>query len=259
MFDRIDRVMVPVRDVDRAAQWYEQMFGLRVISRSGNEALLAVGRGETLLSLERSESGHTLGHLHREGHVPGFNFYTHWDHLHRAWLTLRGVETTEIMTTPHMNVNEFFDGDGNVVGLCHEKAGSLYYTPQEEAVPPIVHRVLAAFIPVRDLEASIRWYTGMLGFELCHHWGQGADLKVGRGETIVTMILMDEHVHRNAVRMTEKLPYFSLQTTDIHRAYDALSDRCAVPGRFSDAEGCFDVASPEGLVLRVRGGERVPV
>lgn len=257
MFDRIDRVMLPVRDVERAARWYEDTFRFRIVSQSSNEALLEVGRGETLLALLLDKSGRTMEHLHLQGHVPGFNFYSHWEHLHRAWFSLQGIETTEMMITPDMNVNEFYDVQGNVVGLCHEKESSLYHTPPEEEVPPLVHRVLAVFVPVLDLEASIRWYTRMLGFELVHHWGQGADLKVGCGETIVTMIVMDEKTHRNAVGMTAKFPYFSLQTTDIHRAYDTLCDKGAVTGKHYGTSNIFEAISPEGFVMLIRDGQLV--
>lgn len=259
MFDRIDRVMLPVRDVAHAANWYVDTFRCRIVSQSPDEALLTVGMGETLLALERDASGRSIQHLHLTGHVPGFNFYSHWEHLHRAWCTLQGIETTEIMSNSYMNVNEFYDIDGNVVGLCHEKESSLYHTPIDEDIPPMIHRVLAVFLPVLDLEASIRWYTGVLGFELINHWGQGADLKVGSGETIVTMIVMDEEIHRKAIGMTSKSPYFSLQTSDIRQAYETLYHNQAVTDKHQSVSNIFKVVSPEGLVMLVREGQLVPV
>jgi catechol 2,3-dioxygenase-like lactoylglutathione lyase family enzyme len=259
MFDRIDRVMLPVRNVASAARWYVETFRCRIVSQDANEALLEVGRGETLLALVLDTTGRMMEHLHLDGHVPGFNFYCHWEHLHQAWFSLQGIRTTEMMKTSYMNVNEFYDPDGNVVGLCHEKEASLYHTPPDEEVPPIVHRVLAVFLPVLNLEASICWYTRMLGFELFHHWGQGADLKVGSGETIVTMIEMNEEIHRQAIGRTERSPYFSLQTADIERAYDSLCGEGAVTGKRYRESGCFEAVSPEGLVMQIRDGQLVPV
>ncbi|MFD1953021.1 VOC family protein [Paenibacillus thailandensis] len=252
MLERIDRVILPVRDVASAARWYVETFRCSILSQSATEALLKVGEGETHLALVSDESGRALGYLDSEGHVPSFNFYTHWEHLHQAWLSLQGVRTTEIMRTSYMNVNEFYDPDGNVVGLCHEKESSLFYTPSEEEVPPLVHRVLAVFLPVLNLEASIAWYTRMLGFELIHHWGQGADLKVGSGETVVTMIVMNEEIHRQVIEKSAGSPYFSLQTSDIERVYGSLCNVGAVTGKRQPREGCFEAVSPEGLVFIIR-------
>ncbi|MBW5448324.1 hypothetical protein GE107_19970 [Cohnella sp. CFH 77786] len=191
MFERIDRVIVPVPDVRKASEWYEREFEFRIARRGAKEIDLQVHRGETLVTLVETagtEAFQPLAHLHRDGHVPCFNFYTHWEDLHLAWLRGRNVRTTDVMEVPWMNVCEMSDPDGNVLGICHEKESSLYHTAYPGPLPPMFHRVLAVFVPVANLEASIRWYEDVLGFTLHHHWGDGADLKVGAGETIVTMI-----------------------------------------------------------------------
>ncbi|WP_309121846.1 VOC family protein [Paenibacillus sp.] len=264
MFDRIDRVILPARDASKAAERYEREFEFRVARRGSREIDLQVHRGETLLTLTEPEPGEPfrpLPSLHSEGHVPCFNFYTHWEDLHRDWLGGRGLPTTEVMRTPHMNVCEMADGDGNVVGICHEKASSLYFTPPEGAPAPMFHRVLAVFLPVRDLEASVRWYTEALGFSLYHHWGDGADLKVGDGETIVTMIRMDEPTFRRAREGVRDRPYFSLRTANIHETYRALAAIGATADRCAEQDGVsrFHARSPEGIRIRISEKERVRI
>jgi catechol 2,3-dioxygenase-like lactoylglutathione lyase family enzyme len=264
MFERIDRVMIPVPDVQQAAKWYVEEFEYRIARQGGREIDLQVHQGETMLTLLQTEQGQPsqpLLHLHESGHVPCFNFYTHWEDLHREWLVSRQVRITDKMVTPYMNVCEMTDPYGNVIGICHEKSSSLYYTPPEGPVPPMFHRVLAVFLPVRDLAASIEWYCECLGFTLHNHWGQGADLRVGNGETIVTMIVMGEEVCDQALRDLQGRAYYSLQTPRIHEAYRQLVDRGVVadPCRELDGVCRFQVRSPEGLVIQITEEELVRV
>ncbi len=261
MFNRIDRVMVPVPNAERAAEWYQRELEFQVLNKRDREIDLRVHQGEALLTLVEVDSFEPKPHLHAEGHVPCFNFYTHWEDLHLEWLHSRGIETTEIMNVPYMNVSEMKDGDGNVIGICHEKESSLYHTPHEGALPPMFHRVLAVFLPVIDLEASIRWYTDKLGLQLYNHWGQGADLMVGEGETIVTMIVMDEPVHLEALRAVEGYPYYSLQTDNIHEVYKQLKDKGITSEEGLEQDGfCrFHIRSPEGLTIRISDREPIYV
>lgn len=258
MLERIDRVLVPVRRAAQSAAWYEREFGFREYSRSSREVCLRVGEGETLLALTESSPFRPLAHLHREGHVPCFNFYTHDRHLHEGHLRSRGIEVLEPMDVSYMKVSEFADCEGNFIGMCHERAESLYFTPTLELLPTMFHRVLAVFIPVIELEAAIRWYVDALGFELFDHWGQGADLKVGRGETIVTMIAMERAVHRSAIEALAGMPYFSLQTPQIERMHKRLQRHAGA--RMTSADGSeLLLADPEGLPLLIAGKEPAAV
>jgi len=261
MFEKIDRVYVPVPDARRAAEWYAGEMEFEVRRYRGKEIDLSVHRGETLLTLTETVPFRPRPHLHREGHVPGFNFYTHWEDLHLDWLRERSVLATEPDELPWMNVAEMEDPYGNVIGLCHEKESSLYHTAHDGPLPPMFHRVLAVFLPVRDLEASIAWYVGTLGFVLHHHWGQGADLTVGGGESIVTMIVMNEETHRSALEGIRDVPVYSLQAERIGDAYRRLSAQGVTTDACSERDGVprFHVRSPEGLLIRINDKEAVPV
>lgn len=263
-FERIDRVILPVPDVKRAAEWYVNEFEFRMSRIGSKEIDLQIHEGEALLTLAECPESRECGpliHLDADGHVPCFNFYTHWEDLHLEWLQSRGIETTEIMHTPYMNVSEMTDPFGNVVGICHEKSNSLFYTPIPGPVPPMFHHILAVFLPVKDVDASIRWYTEVLGFELVQHWGDGADLKIGHGETIVTMIRMGEGMHRKAMRNLNGRAYYSLQTSNIRDSYRQLSDLGVIEGPYLEQDGIrmFHVMSPEGCLIRISEKELISV
>ncbi|OZB95022.1 VOC family protein [Paenibacillus sp. XY044] len=263
-FACIDSVILPVPDAKAAAEWYVNEFEFRIGRRGSKEIDLRIHDGETLLTLtEPAGSQHCqpLPPLDARGHVPCFNFYSHWDDLHCGWLRSRNIPVTETMQTAYMNVCEMTDPYGNVMGICHEKRNSLFYTPATGPVPPMFHRILAVFVPVLDLESSIQWYADMLGFELVNHWGQGADLKIGKGETIVTMIVMGEELHRQALRRMNGQAYYSLQTSSIHDAYRQLSQIGATvePCRQQDGVNRFHICSPEGLIIRISEKELIQV
>ncbi|MBE9914189.1 VOC family protein [Paenibacillus donghaensis] len=263
-FTRIDRVILPVPDVRLAAEWYVHEFEFKIARTGSKEIDLKLHECETLLTLTEPEGNQAfrpLPHLDAEGHVPCFNFYTHWEDLHGEWLDSRGIRITETMQTPYMNVCEMTDPYGNVIGICHEKSNSLFYTPSSVPIPPMFHRVLAVFLPVRDLESSIRWYSDVLGFKLHNHWGQGADLMIGASETVVTMICMDEMLQRQAIQAMNGRAYYSLQTSAIHEVYRKLSTMGVTDGPCREQNGVnmFHVMSPEGLTIRISEKELVQV
>ncbi|MDR9854252.1 VOC family protein [Paenibacillus sp. VCA1] len=260
----IDRVLLPVPDVRLAAEWYASEIEFQIARRGSKEIDLKIHDGETWLTLTEPEEREPFRpqlHLDAEGHVPCFNLYTHWVDLHGEWLKSRGIRITDTMRTPYMNVCEMADPFGNVVGICHEKEHSLFYTPSPRPLPPMFHRILAVFLPVKDLEASIRWYSDVLGFQLHNHWGQGADLKIGEGETIVTMICMDEGKHRQALQAMNGRAIYSLQSSDIREAYRQLCGKGVAAGLCRDQDGIqlFYVTSPEGLTIRISEKEMISV
>ncbi|MCM3785692.1 VOC family protein [Neobacillus mesonae] len=264
LFERIDRVILPVTDIHKAAQWYADEFEFRIARRREQEIDLQVGVSETKLTLmevQELTSFLPLPHLDPKGHVPCFNFYTHWEDLHQSWLIERGIPVTSPMNNEHMNICEMSDISGNIVGICHEKAPSIYYTPFSGPLPPMFHRVLAVFIPVIDLEKSIRWYSETLGFALHNHWGQGADLTLGSSEAIVTMIQMDAESHANAVKGLRKRAYYSLQTLHIYQAHEILEAQGVNMDQFKGDEGLrsFHISTPEGLKIRISEKELIPV
>jgi hypothetical protein len=95
--------------------------------------------------------------------------------------------------------------------------------------------------------------------ELAHHWKQGADLRVGAGETIITLIEMDQKMHLNALRETGGRAYFSLQTPDIEKAFDELrrkldgTPESASLGKIEEYKphSAFNVIDLNGIPIRI--------
>ncbi|CAM4387706.1 VOC family protein [Paenibacillus tarimensis] len=266
MIERIDKVMLPVPNAAAAAEWYVREFEFDIARIRERCVDLRLTGGDTLLTLTEPEAGSVwspLLHLDAEGHVPCFNLYTHWEDLHARWLNERGIQTTEALETPVMKVSELSDPYGNVVGVCHEKPESLFYKPYAKPVPPMFHHVLAVFIPVLELDSSIEWYTAMLGFKLHNHWGEGADLMIGSGETIVTMIQMSRESHEQAKTALRGRPYYSLQTPNVHETYRALSGqgvRAVIPDhKCSGSMSRFNFISPEGLIVQISEKELIKI
>ncbi|PZD96113.1 hypothetical protein DNH61_09370 [Paenibacillus sambharensis] len=266
MIERVDKVFIPVPNAAAAAEWYAREFEFTIARISGRSVDLSLAGGDACLTLTEPEPGSAwspLLHLDAEGSLPCFNLYTHWEDLHARWLHGRGIPTTEAMETPVMKVSELVDPYGNVIGICHEKPESFFYKPYNKPVPPMFHHVLAVFIPVHQLDSSIKWYTEVLGFRLHNHWGEGADLMVGSGETVVTLIQMSREAHERAQASLKGRPYFSLQTPGIHETYRALSGqgvRTVVKDKQVGGDiRSFHLYTPEGLRMQISEKELVKV
>ncbi|PYI55112.1 VOC family protein [Paenibacillus flagellatus] len=263
MFERIERVSLPVRDASAAAEWYVRKLGFAVAGGEAGtgEAVLKVGDGETLLSLVERHPHRPLPHISKEGHTPHFNLFTPNANLRLADLRARGIRLTETVESPVLKCCEMYDVDDNVVGICYEKPTSRYFVPSAELLPPLFTKVLAVFIPAVDLERAIRWYVGTLGFTLVHHWGGGADLRIGDGETIATLIEIEPAaIGRLDLSTGEPFSYFTLKAADLEQAKARLEREGAEtsPIRRSGPTCRFDVQDPEGWRIGVEEG-RLPV
>lgn len=150
-FRYLDDIYLPVTDVEKSAAWYGEHFGLKVIRR-GNVAhapAIALSFANTGFVLVQSDT------VNRYTHIP-FNFHTNRiEELHRA-LQAKGVIVTKLAVDEEMPCCDFYDPDGNRVGLCYESA--------PEGVEFHLE-VGGTFLAVRDLDASVRWYREKLGFD----------------------------------------------------------------------------------------------
>lgn len=77
-------------------------------------------------------------------------------------------------------------------------------------------RVGAVFIPVLNLQDSISWYSECLGLHLVDNWGQGASFTFKHGESLITLIQVEEiqPVKFNVTRNQTNV-YFHFETDDI--------------------------------------------
>lgn len=128
LFDRIESVFLPVRDLDRALDWYQRTLGLTLVHHWGEGAHLQVLEGETLLTLVQQEHMEPRGMVHEAAQAPHFNLKVSNIRRCRRWLRSHGVPVTDLLQNPYIYCFNFWDLDGNLIGVCYEKPSSPFYT-----------------------------------------------------------------------------------------------------------------------------------
>ena len=89
----------------------------------------------------------------------------------------------------------------------------------------IIREIGSIFIPVKNLEESIKWYESILGFKVTVNWRLGATLKLHNNSTVLGLIQVNEKqpvTFKNKDTLTT--PYYNFVTEDVHSAYDYLKD-----------------------------------
>lgn len=113
---------------------------------------------------------------------------------------------------------------------------------------PILNQVGTIWIPVRNLEHSVRWYAEKLGLKLAYHWGTGADFLVGEGPMLITLFQKDDMVPLGLIDEATGTPCFGFSTNDIKHTHALLSGRgVEVSGiREYDMVSAFNITDPDG-------------
>ncbi|HET7579279.1 MAG TPA: VOC family protein [Bacillales bacterium] len=215
LFKKIDTVRVPVRDIERSADWYKKQLGMQILEKNTNRAELKVYGGETMMVLERVDSFSPMDYLDRRGLVTHFNFNTLDAELAHMMLKDKGIQVTDIWDEDFLKYFAFRDLDGNVLSVCYEKEHSMFYQPITKPEISLFERVEAVFILVRDLPKMLAWYRRLPGLKLLKNWTQGADLSVGNGETIITLIQMDDFTPGQNL-------YFEFATAEMEKTHAFL-------------------------------------
>lgn len=127
LFDRVDSVFVPVRNLDRSANWYAQKLGLTLLSNWGQGADFEVGTGQTILTIVKDPKMVPRVLLDDATELPYFNFQsTSIERTHRL-LSNRGLQVTDLEDCDPVRCFQFRDPDGNLLGVCYEKPNSPFY------------------------------------------------------------------------------------------------------------------------------------
>lgn len=127
LFDRVDGVLVKVRNLERSVKWYAQVLSLTLLCNWGHGADFAVGLGQTLLTLIEQPDMHPQGWIDERTESPVFHFRSFNIERTRALLTNRGVEVTPITDYGPVRCFQIADPDGNRFGVCYEKPNSPFY------------------------------------------------------------------------------------------------------------------------------------
>jgi catechol 2,3-dioxygenase-like lactoylglutathione lyase family enzyme len=112
LFPRIDTVFLPVRNLQKAVEWYTTTLGFTLGWVSGEYGCLRVG--ETPLTLYETQDD---SRFPSREHAP-FNFFHPNAEEARATLLEKGVEVGEIQHGEGVRWFHFFDLDGNRLEVC---------------------------------------------------------------------------------------------------------------------------------------------
>ncbi|WP_084028915.1 VOC family protein [Bacillus sp. J33] len=117
MFKRIDTVFLPVRDFNKAIDWYTTVLGFPARWRDDQGGYAALEAGETPLTLVRTPEEIPAN---KDSHMP-FNFYA--DDIEQAYrhLIQHEVKTGPIQDDGTVKWFDFEDLEGNKLGVCHFK------------------------------------------------------------------------------------------------------------------------------------------
>ncbi|GAA0382668.1 VOC family protein [Caldalkalibacillus horti] len=132
-------------------------------------------------------------------------------------------------------------------------------------------RINAVYLPVTQLEHSIKWYEDVLGFELEHVWEndreRGAFFKIYRGDAqlglVQSMVTNNEFKSSKYINASLGTAAFNLYCVDAKYTYEQLKEKGAHLTTFREEEPthCFVVIDPDdnylGVVQEVNLAENV--
>jgi catechol 2,3-dioxygenase-like lactoylglutathione lyase family enzyme len=116
LFERIDTVIVRVRDIEAAKRWYREKLGLEPTFEDDGEQLAVLGCGGTSLTLWQWASHEAAPSPADAGCYPIFSAVD----VEQAWRTLRtrGVTVEPVTDAGGVRWFRFRDLDGNQLEAC---------------------------------------------------------------------------------------------------------------------------------------------
>jgi catechol 2,3-dioxygenase-like lactoylglutathione lyase family enzyme len=117
VFQRLDTVLLPVRDIDLAMTWYREKLGFAQPYFDPEERLAVFDLGGTTsLTLWELKSGETLG---AGDHARAFPIFAVAD-ARETWALLRdrGVDVGDVVDSGGVTYFTFRDLDGNLLEAC---------------------------------------------------------------------------------------------------------------------------------------------
>lgn len=237
---RVHAAFLQVRNLKQSAQWYQDRLGLQFMYHWGRGSDFRVFNDETMLTLIQADRV-TPAHF--------LDFRAHDLMATYSRLQESGVPVSEIIDGEVVKTFSFADPDGNRFDVWYQEE-------ERGGLPRPAHlfdRVDSVFMPVRNLDRAVNWYCQKLGLRLLHHWDQGADLEVGTGQTLLTLLKDLEMRPQVLPDDTMEMPHFHFQSTAIQRTHRLLSNRgVQVTGlKEYDLVWCFHFRDPDGNLLGV--------
>ncbi|MBM7554216.1 VOC family protein [Thalassobacillus pellis] len=113
-------------------------------------------------------------------------------------------------------------------------------------------KVGSIFIPVSNLDESIKWYEHYLGAIFVDRWDfgeRGAGFVFKKGDAQLGLVEVDRPQPTEfEVKKGKKNSYYNFLVTDIHKAHHSLYTKGVVVSEISDYSGmgCFEFLDPDG-------------
>ncbi len=214
----VHEFFLPVSDVNRSSDWYQNCFGMNLVEKGEKSATLMFEEGPRLTLME-------LGRLHNFAVNPiMFKAYDAQE-CHRQLRKL-GVSATEPEPFHHYWCFEFTDPDGNPIDVTSER--------EEGYEGKTYLRVGGNFFVVKDIDASIQWYRNHLGAEIEYDFTM--DAKVRKNTRAVTFANIPM-----ALVEAETPPLLHMQcvlrTTNAEADYETLRSQGVRTTDLAEADG----------------------
>jgi catechol 2,3-dioxygenase-like lactoylglutathione lyase family enzyme len=163
-FIQLNQIFLPVINLNKTLNWYLEHFNL---THAGDGHL----DGRNIKELSFSNTSFFLvehDHVNRYTHIP-FNFHTNMISEIHGQLTKKGITVTEITNDDDMLCCDFYDPEGNRIGLVYETNNN----------NPSYLEVGGTFLTVRNLNEAVNWYQEKLGYEFHYFQATGAAGVIG--------------------------------------------------------------------------------
>ncbi|TLS50894.1 hypothetical protein FE782_17755 [Paenibacillus antri] len=240
--NRVASVFIHVTDLRRAADWYSRLLGLPVLEeRLNGGPVYWFDLGDTGLVLD-SDAYHRQDPSWRESMMPRIMFPAKdIDEAYR-YVKERGTPFFEPERHGTMAYFNFADPEGNAQMVCWTAAAEA--APASASGGPIRPRIGGAFVDVKDMRATARWYAELLGvpFDESQAGSTIYSMPVTRGAAL----LLDGNRHANGESFTE-ICYFETDDFEAALAYarEQGFEPAGEPARFPDLSE-FALLDPDG-------------
>lgn len=163
-FTRINQIFLPVIELHETMNWYLEHFNITHVHDGFHE-------GNRTIELAFAKTSFFLvevSHVNPYTHIP-FNFHTNRLTAYHDTFTKAGITVTDLASDDNVVTCDFYDPEGNRIGLCYEDNNS--NLPHTE--------IGGTFLTVRSLNDAVSWYQEKLGYDFEFFQATGAAGVIG--------------------------------------------------------------------------------